>query len=349
MEHLAGDVMEADYLVDLSNVARMSDPPGPGLHQLARVIDALVTQDDDPEVSVYLVADKSLPNALARPDGRTVRAWAGQGHVELLGDADERLLELAELTGLSVISRDRYRDHRDLHPWLQGNTTQFLEPFVDNKGRMVVRSVNLGRLGDTEMSGYAEKALLKKQGLLSRGDVLDRTWRCPVPSCTLYDASRGRFVLLPRIIAGEPTCEIHSKVLADEGPRQSVVPMKLVVDGRCAHRFVVQAGNDVVVGREFVEVFAGVDAAEAAKVSRNHLALSYEGGKLTVRDASTHGTAIVPSKPERRLSRSERWVLRLGETARLTARIGITRSGRRFPTELSTVFDPRPDDDQSTR
>jgi hypothetical protein len=66
--------------------------------------------------------------------------------------------------------------------------------------------------------------------------------------------------------------------------------------------------------------------------------------------AAQVGTSvIVPSRPERRLGRGDTWALRLGETAHLTARIGITRTGRHLPTELAPALVPRPDDDQPTR
>jgi hypothetical protein len=334
LDHLAKDVLAADYLVDLSSVARMTDPPGPGIHQVGRLIDTLAAQDGDPEVQVYLVADESLPDLLSRADAKTLRLWAELGQAELLGDADARVLELAELTGLTVISRDRYEGHRGPHPWLQGNVTQFLEPFVGQDGRMAVRWADLGRAVGPDVPRAAAKALVRKQDLLARGAVPDRVWRCPVPSCTRYDPAQHGIVPLPRIVAGEPTCGIHGRPLADDGPRRTVVPMRLLVDGACMHRFLIWAGREMTAGRELVELFAGVDVSEAAKVSSSHLAVSYVGGALTIRDDSADGTVIVPSRPERRLGRGDTWALRLGETAHLTGRIGITRTGRRLPTEL---------------
>ncbi|KPM54355.1 hypothetical protein ACG83_20685 [Frankia sp. R43] len=355
-EHLTGNVLEADYLVDLSNVVRRPGPRGPGLYRLDQVIDALIDRDHDPDVVLYLVADRSLPHAgLPHADTRTLRDWEQAGLVELLGDADVRLLELAELTGLSVITRDRYRGHRTEFPWLQGNKDQFIEPFIERdeheghhgnqgpdgpEGRLLLRDVDMGVVDDWNISRYAEHDVLKKQGVLTRFDVLERAWRCPHHACTLYDRDHGSFVLIPRIRAGEPTCELHGSRLLDEGPRPGAAAMKVLVDRRCVDRFVIPSGTEVVVGRAPVDGYSldpWLANHERLKVSRRHFALSFADGNLTIRDVSTYGThlQLAPGAPLTVLRGTER-ILGVGEKVRCTRRITLTRSGRRFPNELRT-------------
>src|SRR5579871_481090 len=103
-ENLTSDIHLADFIVDLSNVVRMGTHPS--LTYFDRLLSALKIREKDPGVRVYAVADKSLLGLreLPRDDRRILARWREDGLIEVTGDADPRILELAELTGLRVIS-----------------------------------------------------------------------------------------------------------------------------------------------------------------------------------------------------------------------------------------------------
>ncbi|GAA1023714.1 hypothetical protein GCM10009556_100070 [Acrocarpospora pleiomorpha] len=357
-DHIVRDVSFADFLVDLSNVIRSHDSRHravSGLIRFERLLDALVIRENDPDVRTYLVVDRSLfaPALLPESERRVLSGLRRDGLLEVLDDADERLLELAQATGLQVISSDRFRGHRVEHPWLQGNTHQFLEPHVENDGRMVVRPVDLGVASSWDISRHAEKDQLKKQGLLAgprrtpRYDILDRRWSCPDSRCTLYDTTRGTHVLLPRVRKGVPTCEVHGLGLADDGPRAPVVQLKLIVDGECVERFTCSGDGETPVGRaptEGISIDPWLTSTERSLVSRHHFTLILRNGGLWVRDHSTNGTRIstrgrngVMSEPIKLFPEQEHAV---GPSDKIwfTARVTLSRSGRKFPSEIAQDY-----------
>jgi FHA domain len=353
-EHLTNDIFTADFIVDLSNVVRMD--PRPGITNFGRLMDALKIRERDADIRIYAVADESLLHRreLPQADRRTLARWREGGLIDVTGDADPRILELAAMTGLPVISRDRYVGHREEHPWLQKNTEQFLEPYLEPGGRLVVRAVDLGVSPDWKVSQCAEQDLLKKQGLLAgpgRGplrEVLDRSWRCPERGCGLYTATRGGGAFLPRIRRGRATCEIHGRELLDDGPRPAVAQMKVLIDGNCVARFTVAGETSIAVGRspaDGISLAPWLDDREKSLISRTHFVLTLRGGRLLVRDQSTNGTRLTAAGktgPEQnfKLEPGRDYPLGLGDLVSCSARIALTRSGRRFSSEF---FDSGPD------
>ncbi|MEV8457434.1 FHA domain-containing protein [Streptomyces sp. NPDC052095] len=353
-EHLTTDFETACFLVDLSNVVRHRALGGPGarsLHRLRLVLDAAKELARDPDVKLYLVADASLRGGGRREftdpdDVRRLGRWVSLGLVEEVPDADDRLLELCEYTGIPVITGDRFRGHRDTHSWLQGNTDDFLEPVPAPGG--TVRLVPV----DLEM----EDDVLKKMGLLDTGrsprlDVVGRDWRCVDDRCTLYDTRRGTAALLPRVIKGVPRCQAHGGRLVDVGPRTLTVQLKLLVDGVLTARFTLEDGSTVKVGRAPGEgglsLHGLVPERHTAGLSRTHVELRVTGGIVHVRDRSTYGTRWRSAAgktgpgPWRRLGDDERQY-RGGDELQLVDGVVLARSGRRFPTELARSWQSRP-------
>ena len=170
--------------------------------------------------------------------------------------------------------------------------------------------------------------------------MLGRRWRCPDRRCSLYDDSRGTNVLLPRMRGGRPTCEIHGLELLDNGPRPAAVQLKVLHNGQCVSRFTVPASVQIPVGRapggDGVTLGHWLDGPEGRKVSRTHLVVSLDGERVLVRDASTNGTRIELAdggtiKLEHGTSRR----IEVGDIIRLASNLALTRSGRRFPSELA--------------
>uniref|UniRef100_A0AAU2JV01 FHA domain-containing protein n=1 Tax=Streptomyces sp. NBC_00049 TaxID=2903617 RepID=A0AAU2JV01_9ACTN len=359
-QHLAASAEHADYLVELSNVVRQVNigPRGPrSLRRLGLVLRALMETTGDPDVSVYLVADVSLLGGhreFADPtEVRRLRRWVADGLVEEVPDADERILELARMTGTRVVTGDTYVDHRLEHPWIQGNAWQFLRPEPRVGGSVALVPMDMGVRSAAEISRRMELSALKKQGLLGPSrtpltDVIMRSWRCPEPRCSLYDSRRGGRILLPRMRGGVPTCELHGAPLVDDGPRRGTTQLKVVIDGACAARYTLDEGAQVQVGRlpgpEGIALHHLLSPEVAAQVSRTHVTVSARNGSVVVQDVSSYGTRMRPAGrrggfgPWEQLPPRTGRPLRPGDEAELAPGVVLTRSGRRFPAELADAW-----------
>jgi hypothetical protein len=358
--HLTDSAERADYLVELSNVVRQRTigPPGPrSLARLDLVLRALRELSRDPEVAVHLVADASLLGGhreFADPgEVRRLRRWVADGLAEEVPDADERVLDLARMTGTPVVTADQYVDHRAEHPWIQGNTWQFLRPEPRPDGSVRLVAMDMGVRSAAEISRRMELAALKKQGLLGIArtpltEVVTRAWRCPEARCTLYDVRRGGRVLLPRMRRGVPTCELHGSPLADDGPRHAAAQLKVVVEGACVARYTLDEGSEAHIGRGpgvgGIALHDVLPAASSSRISRRHVAVSARDGVLLIRDTSSYGTRI--RQVGRRgglsawqpLSSGTPRPFRPGDEVELAPGVLLTRSGRRFPAELADVW-----------
>ncbi|MEV4926594.1 FHA domain-containing protein [Streptomyces roseoverticillatus] len=362
MEHnLPGAADQAGFLIDLSNVVRDRSLGGPGarsLHRFRLVVKALTRLTGDPGVQVYPVADRSLLGAAReftdRAEVAVLRRWIGEGLVEQVGDADQRLLELMELTSAAhtrTVTGDRFTAHRREYPWIQGNTDRFLKPVAGPSGTVRLVPLDMGVCTEGEISRADELAAFKKQGLLKQSDqpltrVVNRFWRCPEPRCTAYDPRGGR-VLLPRMSKGVPTCEMHCVPLTDAGSRPAMAQLKVMVDGKCKGRYTVEDGSRTGIGRQpadGIALYGLLPPAVAARISREHVVVSAEGGILLVRDVSTYGTQMRTAERHgrpgswRRLSPGQDRRFGPGDEVELTPGVMLTRSARRFPAELAAAW-----------
>ncbi|MFD3738595.1 FHA domain-containing protein [Streptomyces sp. NPDC058629] len=359
--HLAASAERADYLVELSNVVRDTSSIGGrgprSLRRLGLVLRALMELTGDPDVSVYLVADTSLLGGHRefgdQAEVRRLRGWVVDGLVEEVDDADERVLELARMTSLPVITGDRYVDHRLEHPWIQGNTWQFLKPQARPDGSVALVAMDMGVRSAAEISRRMELSALKKQGLLgpsrtSLAEVIMRTWRCPELRCTLYDIRKGERILLPRMRRGVPTCELHGTPLVAEGPRLGTTQLKAVINGTCLARYTLDEGSEAHVGRLPGQVGIALHSLlppqVAQQVSRSHVAVSARSGAVLIRDISTYGTRMRRARkqgafgPWEKLPPQTDRPFRPGDEVELSSGVVLTRSGRRFPAELADAW-----------
>ncbi|MBL7501275.1 FHA domain-containing protein [Frankia sp. CNm7] len=362
---LVRSAKDADYIVDLSNVAREKSFGGPGdrnLRRLRLVLDALADLTGDPAVRVYLVADRSLLGEerkfTGRADARRLRGWVSGSLVEEVGDADERILELAAITGIPVITGDFYVGYRDEHGWIQGDTSRFLKPVPvdpgDPEGTAVrLEARDMGVRPAHDISARKEQDAFKARGLLDhrrrpRLDVLSRAWRCPDQRCTLYDLREaGGRVLLPRMRRGVPTCDLHRAPLLDDGPRPGAAQLKVVVAGRVVERHTLSEGSETAIGRHpepGIGLYGLLDPDVAARVSRAHVVVSLRTETVLVRDVSSFGTRMRLARRDFRLGDWTALVpgvdyrFHPGDEVELTDGVVLTRSGQIFPNETADAW-----------
>ncbi|WP_405142839.1 FHA domain-containing protein [Sphaerisporangium sp. NBC_01403] len=349
-DHLTADIDRADALVDLSNIVRSSRLGSRGaadLTSLHRVAEALAELYSAANIALYAVSDQSLVRGgLFNDPGqlRLVRRWRDDRLIEVESKADVRLLQIAEVTGLPIITSDRFRGHRREFPWLDGRDDVVLEPYTAPDGRIALRHIMLTPVPAWDLSASEEGDLLVQQGLGTgrkpRFDVLERLWGCPDTRCFRHDPRRSPYVLLPRWRDGRVFCDQHGLDMVDLGSRPLAVQVKLLKNDREVQRFTVLEDSEVVIGRQpplgGLNVSPWLDSAERLQVSRSHLVLLLEGERLSVRDTSANGTLLaLKDGTEVMLHRGGEHRVNLGDRITLLPGLELVRSGRRFPAELT--------------
>ncbi|HYN94994.1 MAG TPA: FHA domain-containing protein, partial [Pilimelia sp.] len=170
---LSTDPVLTRAVLDLSEVVRYADLDGgrtASVLRLGMVIDALGRHLSEDNVPVYVVAERAL---LSDPDltsneRMVVRRWADDGLVEVLAAAPgDRVLEVAELAGLPVLSRQGFDRWRDRYGWLGAEPGRLLAPVVGHGGAALVPRVP-GRPAAPRPGGPP---------------LLARLWRCPEADC----------------------------------------------------------------------------------------------------------------------------------------------------------------------
>lgn len=267
-------------VVDLAEVVRLvgldGDTARPAsLLRLGHVVDAFARHLAEDGVSVYPVAARSLVSDLdlTSNERMVARRWADDGRVEVLEDPGDRVLEVADLLGVPVLSGRRFEQYADRYPWLP-------------EGVLAPTASGLAGQGEPPAGPAGPR-------------MMARLWRCPQAGCagfgTLYGGQRP-----PRLVAAAPTCPQHGARLTDGGPRPAARVVAVSVDGAVRGRFVVREGVPAVVGRapEVPPPTTGVALArwlgeEARRwVSRSHLRLELRGNTLVAIDTSTNGSRV---------------------------------------------------------
>lgn len=307
---LSTDPVVARGVVDLAEIVRLVDLDGgrpASLLRLGQVIDALARHLGEDGVAVYVVVGRPLLSdaELSSNERMVIRRWADDGLVEVLPDAGDRVLEVAELTGLPVLTR------REPGRWLA--------PTAGAGGTVLVGTAGID--------------------VAPSHPVLSRLWRCPQPDCAVFGKPTGQPP--PRLRAAVPTCPRHGHRLADAGPRPPAVPLVVRVDGVVRQRFAVTE-RPVVVGREPTEAGAvrigpWLGDEQRHWISRSHLVVALTKAGVELTDTSTNGTLVyVDADPGSsgepvRLNRGERRVLGEHDVAELYDGVELARPGRWGP------------------
>lgn len=286
-DRLTLDPALARAVVDLAELVRLVDLDGDtgrpaSLLRLGHVLDALGRHVAEDGVAVYVVAGRSLLSDLdlSSNERMVLRRWADDGLVEVLEEPGDRVLEVAGLLAVPVLSRQLFAEYADRYRWLP-------------RGLLAPAGAGLSTVGEG-LPGPAEAL------------ALARLWACPEPACAGYGAPSGSQPP-PRLAgANTPTCPRHGTLLTDAGPRPAARVLAVRVDGAVRGRFVVREAAPVVVGRSpaggapWSVVALGPLLSEQAMrwISRSHLRLELRGTALVVTDTSTNGTSVrAPAGP----------------------------------------------------
>ncbi|MEU4559660.1 FHA domain-containing protein [Actinoplanes sp. NPDC023936] len=339
---LTTDPALARAVVDLSEVVRYADLDGgrpASLVRLGLLVDALGRYVAEENVPVYAVAPRGLisDTDLTSNERMVVRRWADDGKIEVVPQLDDRVLEVAEMLGLPVLTRDREDRFRDRRPW------------VADPGRLLALVSNQGgptlvpRVGRGEVAPPVPRSPLGER-------LLARIWSCPAPNCTSYGSGGDSDSFFsdmrtytspvsqppPALRAGVPTCPRHGERLRDAGARPGTEVFSVRIDGVIRQRFVVSEDKPVVVGRAPEGgdgVMLGQWLSDDARkwISRGHVRLSLRGDEVTVQDVSTNGSGIRPggsSDDDARLSlkRQESRILGPEDVVELYAGVHLGRS-----------------------
>jgi hypothetical protein len=297
----------ARAVLDLAEVVRYADLDGgrpASMLRLGVVIDALGRQLEEDSVPVYPVVHRALLSDadLTSNERMVVRRWADDGLVEVLTNPGDRMLEVADLLGLPVLSRARLEGMRGRYPWL-GEPGRLLAPTVGPAGPTLTARVGGG--GAVPTAGDPSPAGVK---------LLARQWRCPEPGCALFGSGGGggAFADLaassdrapsgqppPTLRHGAPSCPRHETRLTDAGPRPRFEVLSVRIGGLVRRRFVVSVDRPVVVGRAPEEgggIMLGQWLNDEARrwISRSHVGFELRGADLVARDVSTNGSGVRP-------------------------------------------------------
>ncbi|RQW83725.1 hypothetical protein DKL51_31325, partial [Micromonospora globispora] len=139
----------ARAVVDLAEVIRWQDLDGgrpASLLRLGMVIDALSRQLEEDSVPVYAIVHRALLSDadLTSNERMVVRRWADDGLVEVLDNPGDRMLEVADLLGLPVLSRVRFDGLGGRYPWL-GQAGRVLAPVPGAGGPVFIAHVGGGQ------------------------------------------------------------------------------------------------------------------------------------------------------------------------------------------------------------
>lgn len=332
-------------VVDVSNVARDNSLAGCGADACWDRVELIRRAWRDlagSDAGVLLVADASLGAHLGGHCRQTFHRLRTSRDVLVHDFADSEILGIAEVNDAAIISRDYFKDHRSSFPWIQGNTDRFFT-WTRSQGAVRLESRDMGVATEFTMSRRQEEGELKGGGIDVRSgrnlEAARHKYRCNTGSCLWHQWNRDVLLSSPTVDAtGVARCPGCREALEDLGVIDRLVQVKLRGSTDRTVRVHITPGVPLIIGRDG-EIAGDITAllgGEAAKISRRHAALSWDGSNLTIEDlGSTNGTFVEPWLAERRTYGSpERvadvWQLRPRDRVRIGSTLTITRSGRRF-------------------
>jgi hypothetical protein len=250
--------------------------------------------------------------------------WADDGLIEVVPDAAERALEVADLSGLPILTAVDLRGYGERYGWLHQRPDRLCHIIAYQGGARLVSS------------GTPAKASPDGPGAA----LLARLWRCPRPECPAFGTRRMLGQPMPHLRAGVPSCPRHGEPLENVGPRPAGQALAVMINDSVRLRFAVWAERPVAVGRapddpDCIELGPMLEGEAARQISRNHTVFELRpDGTLMVTDISTNGTVVrrrsgplVPAEPVE-LERGRPYALSPWDSVQLHTGVEVCRADR---------------------
>ncbi|GAA1023707.1 hypothetical protein Aple_090220 [Acrocarpospora pleiomorpha] len=291
-------------VLDAANIAcvRNQRPIRFRFSRVEEVRDAWLERQPHGEVRAVIDAS-AYRRMLDRPRARRAEE---DGWLETAtGDADDRILDLADRYSAAIVSNDKFDYARDDFPWLQGCGDRVFSASW-NDGALLIQARIL-RVASAREISYAQAEKRAKAGI--RDDLGDRVFRCTAPAevCDhggrlvehglLREQSDGFFCVACQHPAQE---EYLDAVVAEQtGP-----PRLAVMHHQLFQHEVTMSRQALVLGRgqssrpHIHDVTAGLPREEAVQVSREHLeAFLDDDGNSIVRHLSPNNASFLNPEP----------------------------------------------------
>jgi hypothetical protein len=290
---LTTDVVVAQAVADLGQVARFVDLDGGRPVNLVRIgmlVDALGRYLVDEGAMVYGVVARQLLSepALTSKERMVLGRWADDGLIEVVSAVDGRAAEVADLTGLPLVTPVPEPDLAGRYDWVAGVEGRLLR-LVARHGvaalspslpdgepeppQAVAPVVAAAKVPPEKLAGGEVQLPLPAEVLTGRGAVpisrtrvarrrflrgepsaasvplLSRTWRCDGYDCPAFGDRRPSGQPVPGLRDGVAVCPKHGEPVVEVGRREPAYPVSIVIDDLPRRRLVVRAGQPVQVGR----------------------------------------------------------------------------------------------------
>lgn len=350
-------MMFSGALIDVANVCFDGQLPPTGRRQSPswERVTTLTSawERAHPGVPVTYIADLSLKHLLRIRGREWARMRDDLGVVEARV-ADEAILARAALdSGLAILSRDKFIDHRRTHPWIEQQPERFLAWSMSGPNVTFVGN-DIVAVDSRLVSREFEAKDLKAHGLDAKKhrQLLTTRWRCTAPTCVYARLWADQLLVWPTVNElGEATCPgcREPLVALDRSVVRQVVieapsgaPGGLPDGSAILGRIPLRVGVPVTLGRGSVP--SGVDLrtvirgheALLSTVSRQHLFVRPGEHGITVTDLhSTNGTRIAlfsegQHQPPKRLEPDVETALGARDWLSLGHRLWLRLSGTRF-------------------
>lgn len=332
-QRLTTDVTLAQAVVDLADIARFEELDGGrpiSLLRLGMVLDAFAQYLLDGAAMLYPVAGRELlrDGSLTSKERMVLSRWVDDGRIEAVPMVGDRVVEIADFTGMPVVTRRDYRQYAERFPWIKAEPERLLR-LVPRAGKAVlvpsraeaVKEADAGRTVAKFAAPHPEAPPEGAPGVFAPrrrppqtristraiepaatpsslgAAMLARSWRCPEPDCPSFGERREPGQPVPRIAKGVPVCPRHAESLRDLGPRPAEHPVAVVIEDVVRRRFPVAAGRTVHIGRsaeepEDISLELWLHEAAADWIAGRHAKLEIVDGALTVTGLGENGTVI---------------------------------------------------------
>ncbi|MEV0082904.1 FHA domain-containing protein [Saccharopolyspora sp. NPDC050642] len=284
----------------------------------------------DARAVFYGVADNSLWRKMDDRGKRGLQEWKCRESAHSVSWADPDILELAEkYPDAAVITTDLFRDHRRKHPWLQGSQRFYAPTF--HADTVCFTQLDYSPIPDYQVSRYEEEANLKPKGITSSEarQALKSEWSCTNKRCVVW-GSAAVIDADPGYRDGKVRCPECGEAAERAGIRERTREIVVVLDEHITDRIPVAEGAALTIGRgrgsDRYDVRDLLDEKHVNLVSRDHVRLSNEAGRLSAEDlGSKNGTMIIRSSGD-----TSKLIPEVRQTLQVDEQLSLARGAMRI-------------------